>query len=311
MSNFYLQLAERVLRGAIQPLGAQDIIRLANERGLIPIKYRTAKTPDRTVQARIAESIRQLGAKSPFYRYAPGRFGLREKLGDFTYSQTFKREYKAPIRRKQISNEDILCIPRKRLNIDGQNGFFPYEEFFSSIAGNEYLQYLPRKRLEHDSTYKQVVTYIAVVKSHMVLCYERGLYAAVQDELIGRKSIGFGGHVSELDRDLFSIDDLGILSNGRRELWEELALANQAEWDTRKLEITGLINDNSTAEGQKHIAVAMLYSCEEEDDPIKGELEIRNLHWLSSMERPNDLFKFEAWSQIYLEQLCRTRMRAY
>jgi predicted NUDIX family phosphoesterase len=295
-----------MLEIAREPLTARDIINRAIKADLIPEAYRRAKTPHKTIHARLAESIRKEGSRSPFYRFAPGTFGLRANLLHIGYSQFFGKEYKAPIRKKEIWAENILCIPRHSLPMDDEDGFFPVSAFYNFIAGNEDLQYLPRRQAERDFTFKQVVTYIAVIKNDLVLCYQRGAYSAVRDELVGRQSIGFGGHVSEDDRDLFSLDELGIISNARRELREELNLLALRESD-RQLDIIGIINDNSTTEGKKHVAVAMIFVCNDQDDPTKGELEIRNLHWKSLGAMPNDTSSFEIWSKLFLEYLISGR----
>ena len=273
MANFYLELAAKILEIAQLPLTARDIVNRAQKAEMIPAAYRRAKTPHRTVQARLAESIRRDGQRSRFYRFAPGTFGLRSNLLDIGYSQLFGKEYKAPIRRKEISSEQVLCVPRASLRIDSQDGFFSIDAFYDFIAGNEALLYVPRRAAEKDFSLKQIVTYVAVVKGERVLCYERGAYSSAQDELIGRKSIGFGGHVSEEDLDLFSVDELGIVSNARRELGEELNLLSPHEVSDQ-LKIIGIINDNSTVEGNKHVAIAMIFICDDDTDPTKGELEI-------------------------------------
>jgi predicted NUDIX family phosphoesterase len=302
MANFYLELARKILEITREPLTARQIIDRATTADLIPKAYQSAKTPHKTVHARLAESIRKEGRRSPFYRFAPGTFGVRANLLHIGYSQFFGKEYKAPIRKKEISAENILCVPRGSLPIDHKDGFFPLSTFYDVIAGNEDLQYLPRRKVEKDFSFKQIVTYIAVIKNERVLCYRRGAFSAVRDELVGRRSIGFGGHVSEDDHDLFSPDELGIMSNARRELWEELNLQALRE-DDRQLEIIGVINDNSTTEGKKHLAVAMIFACNDQDDPTKGELEIRNLQWESLRTIPNDTSRFEIWSLLFLQYL--------
>jgi predicted NUDIX family phosphoesterase len=302
MANFYLELARKILEITREPLTARQIIERATIADLIPKIYRSAKTPHKTVHARLAESIRKEGHRSPFYRFAPGTFGLRANLLHIGYSQFFGKEYKAPIRKKEISAENILCVPRGSLSIDQKDGFFPLRTFYDVIAGNEDLQYRPRRKVEKDLSFKQIVTYIAVIKNERILCYRRGAFSAVRDELIGRHSVGFGGHVSEDDHDLFSPDELGIISNARRELREELNLQALRE-DDRQLEIIGVINDNSTAEGKKHLAVAMIFVCNDQDDPTKGELEIRNLHWKSLRTITDDASRFEIWSQLFLQYL--------
>jgi hypothetical protein len=168
MANFYLELARKILGIIREPLTARQIIDRAMEADLIPEAYRRAKTPHRTVHARLAESIRKEGQRSPFYRFAPGTFGLRANLLHIGYSQFFGKEYKAPIRKKEISAENILCVPRASLSIDHKDGFFPLSTFFDVIAGNDDLQYMPRRQVEKDFSFKQIVTYIAVIKSERV-----------------------------------------------------------------------------------------------------------------------------------------------
>jgi predicted NUDIX family phosphoesterase len=304
MANFYIELAKKILEIAKQPLSAREMITLAQSAKLIPEKYAKAKTPHKTIQARLAESIRKNGAKSPFYRFARGKFGLRSNLLDLDYHRRFAQEFKAPIRRKEISNETVLCIRRSKLEIDDQNGFFELHSYHEFIERRDDLEYCLRKIAERDTSLKQIVTYVAVIKGKQILCYERGAYSATGKELIGRRSIGFGGHVSADDVDLFSLDRHGILSNAWRELSEELNLTDK-QMLTKGPQIVGLINDNSTQEGQKHIAIAMIVCCDPRHDLTKGELEIKNLHWKSVAVPPNDIEHFEIWSRIFLEYLVR------
>ncbi|NOJ46464.1 HTH domain-containing protein [Bradyrhizobium archetypum] len=301
MANFYLDLAKQILELTKRPLSAREMIDLARKGNLIPQKYASAKTPHKTIHARLAESIRYEGSKSPFYRFARGKFGLKSNLLDMEYRQRYAQEFKAPIRRKEISNETILCIPRTDLSIDGNDGFFATSTY-QGILNDESLKYCPRKTAEKDVTIKQIVTYVAVLKERQVLCYERGSYSASGKEFIGSKSIGFGGHVSSDDFDLFSTDGRGVVSNAWRELREELNLTDK-QIVGRGPTVVGIINDTTTQEGQKHIAVAMVVWCNPADDITKGELEIKNLHWKSIRALPNDLLEFEAWSKTFLRYL--------
>ena len=304
MANFYLELARKILELAQHPMSPREMIDAATKIGLIPQKYLKAKTPHKTIHARLAESIRQQGPRSPFYRFARGKFGLRSNLVNLVYQERFAKEYKAAIRRKEISNEDVLCIRREKLTIDGTNGFFSLDAYRDLVAENADLLYVARKDAEKDFSLKQIVTYVAVVRGDNILCYERGTYSATGQELVGSKSIGFGGHIDVQDVTLFSEDRYGIVSNAWRELSEELNLI-----ENRALEqgpqVVGLINDNTTKEGQKHLAVAMIVRCSTLTDPTKGELEIRNLHWKSISALPNDLADFEVWSRIFFEHIVK------
>jgi predicted NUDIX family phosphoesterase len=95
------------------------------------------------------------------------------------------------------------------LAIDHKDGFFSYDSFREIIAENPDLLYVARKDAEGDFSLKQIVTYVAVLRDRMVLCYERGTYSATGKELVGRKSIGFGGHIDAQDLNLFSTDRYG------------------------------------------------------------------------------------------------------
>jgi predicted NUDIX family phosphoesterase len=302
MANFYLDLATKILEISKQPLSAREMISRARTAGLIPEKYSKAKTPHKTIQARLAESIRRNGSKSPFYRFARGKFALRSNLLDLDYHQRYAKEYKAPIRRKEISNELVLCVRRSSLPIDQQNGFFSTQDYEEIINGREDLEYCERKLAERNTELKQVVTYVAVLRNKQILCYERGVYSSTGKELVGRKSIGFGGHVSADDVNLFSADRHGVVSNAWRELSEELSLTDKHVVESG-LRVVGLINDNTTLEGQKHIAVAMVVQCDPNQDIIKGELEIKNLHWKPLTSLPNDIDHFEVWSRLFFEYL--------
>jgi hypothetical protein len=73
-------VVEDVLRKARVPLSVLQVVTRA--RGRLPT---SAKRPDLVVARDLALSLRQLGDESPFARTAPGRFTLRERVGDDVY----------------------------------------------------------------------------------------------------------------------------------------------------------------------------------------------------------------------------------
>ena len=228
MANFYLELATKILRVAQLPLTSREIIARATDLGLLTEPYNRAATPHRTIHARLAKSIRREGERSAFYRFAPGTFGLRANLFSLEYHRLYGKEYRAPIRKKEIASENILCVPRVHFPLDQQDGFFPTDAFRRLVAENRELVYLPRRLAERNYQFKQIVTYVAIIKEGRILCYERGAYSAVENELVGRKSVGFGGHISQQDHNLFSTDAFGVISNAQRELFEETQISLQA-----------------------------------------------------------------------------------
>ncbi|AFY67142.1 restriction endonuclease [Geitlerinema sp. PCC 7407] len=70
----FADAAFRILQSAGEPLHYQEITRRSLEQGFLQTD---GKTPDATLNARLAVDIKQKGEQSPFVRIRPGVFGLR------------------------------------------------------------------------------------------------------------------------------------------------------------------------------------------------------------------------------------------
>jgi predicted NUDIX family phosphoesterase len=146
---------------------------------------------------------------------------------------------------------------------------------------------------------KQFVSYTLVVRAQTVLCYRRGAFNNAPDSLKGDRSIGFGGHIGEIDFDLFSLDYSGIIRNVSRELYEELFISDIDVVNGvpgENVRMVGLLNLDDTPDARKHVVIVMLYLPTNKFDMRKGELSINELAWLDTSERRNDLSEFELWS---------------
>ncbi|KAB1069639.1 winged helix-turn-helix domain-containing protein [Methylobacterium planeticum] len=75
----YLRAAAEVLRQAGRPLSAPEIVDRALADGLLP-NATTAKTPQKSMQARLSMHILRKGSQSTFVRTSAGRFQLRASL---------------------------------------------------------------------------------------------------------------------------------------------------------------------------------------------------------------------------------------
>jgi predicted NUDIX family phosphoesterase len=123
---------------------------------------------------------------------------------------------------------------------------------------------------------KQFVTYVLVQCGQRLLFFKRSYLSRAAEFLRGSKCIGFGGHVSAADLDILSRGDYGLAACARRELAEELHLpdtpnskrvpASTATIDYRNkatvnlfesasLERLGILNDDSSEVGRRHVAV--------------------------------------------------------
>lgn len=140
------------------------------------------------------------------------------------------------------------------------------------------------------------------------MAFKRGSYNRVEDFLRGSHCIGFGGHVTSTDTNLFTGRDMGVAHSALRELFEELRLpkADQGRLlSGRYLKPVGLLNDDSSPVGRRHFA--FLYRYEVSDDPAwdrpeRGEKSVTQLRWLNAKSETVPLWGFEYWSQLCLRE---------
>jgi hypothetical protein len=107
--------------------------------------------------------------------------------------------------------------------------------------------------------------------------------------------------MTEHDHTLFSHDDLGIRSSALRELAEELSHAISRKILDKELIYRGVINDDSSDVGRRHVAVIFEYRVKDWDAwslPQRGEASINQLEWIDVKQDKIDLNEFEYWSQM-------------
>src|SRR5688572_13131803 len=89
--------------------------------------------------------------------------------------------------------ETILCVARRSLPQRVQaGGFIPADEVESFTPGQAWFG--PRRWLEQDPEFKQLVPYVILAHRGRVAMYRRETPGGEQ-RLHGLRSIGFGGHV--------------------------------------------------------------------------------------------------------------------
>ncbi|HXJ15540.1 MAG TPA: HTH domain-containing protein [Candidatus Limnocylindrales bacterium] len=308
----FLDIAETVLRTSGKPLKPKEIVDLARDGGLFSDKL-AGKTPEQTMKAKVSVDIRQKGAASRFVRTAPNTFFLRELLSDPSQVYDAIRQVPRGLR------ERILAFPSTVLDSVGrfQGIDRTWRPFLGRTLKEGMCQSYPRLAAEQREDLKQLLTYVIVTNGNHVLCFRRGTFNRVEDYLRGSLCIGFGGHVSELDQTLFNIEDYErlILDSTARELSEELMLP---EADRQRLaaggglRILGLLNDDSSATGRKHLAVVLKYEVTnsfEWSSPRRGEKSITQLTWLNVERLGRGLREFEYWSQLCLVEFFRKAVR--
>lgn len=301
MPSEFLIVAEKVFRFVRKPLRPTELVSIAVREGLFSDK-RAGKTPAQTMKSKLSVHIRRFQTESTFIRTGPGRFYLRELI------QEGDEVYEAPPLSKPKSLEEVLVFPG---NILGNGPRFQgiktkWKQLYRTLLKPSTCSYLDRMTAETDDTQKQVLTYVMVTRRGSVLAYKRGSFSRVEDFLRGSHCIGFGGHVTIEDRDLFSFEDMGVRQCAIRELMEELKLPAR---DQRRLQsgeglsIIGALNDDSSTVGQRHFAFLFRYEVSNDpawNKPPRGEKSITQLRWLSRVRGPVPIWDFEYWSQLCL-----------
>ncbi len=303
MSEF-LRVAEVLFNKYREPMSAKQLVDIAIEEKLFSDKL-AGKTPHQTMKSKLSVDILTKGPHSKFVRTRPGRFFLRSLLEDPSKAYTAK-----PIRATPAS-ETVLVFPSKWLDARGrfQGITRVWKRTLSSLLGNSTCTYLGRMEAEQNEDYKQILTYVMVTRGSKILAFRRGTFNRVEDYLRGSTCIGFGGHVSELDRTLYNAaTDQGVTDNARRELFEELNLPMKDRSRVvvgKGLKVVGLLNDDSSSTGRKHFAVVFRYDATNDPAwqiPQRGEKSVTQLRWLSLRGVGEELRNFEYWSQLCLSE---------
>jgi predicted NUDIX family phosphoesterase len=310
----YLWVAETVLRKHKRPLTARALVDYGLEDELFPAAG-LSNTPQKSMQARLSMDILN-NEQSVFIRTGRGRFYLRELLErQDPDAPGALRVYRAARRAPVPSTETVLTIPKRAyegfLNYQGIGNTEPPSPF--AHLSNSDVAYLPRSVAEIDDRFKQVITYTVIQYQSKILTFRRGLYNRAAKFLRGAQCVGFGGHVAEDDRDLFSYDDLGIRQNAAREISEELMLPDgrRPQIEPENLEFLGVLNDDSSDVGVRHMAVVLRYWVDDWTQwksVGRGEASINRIRWLDTLKDSIHLAEFEYWSQLVLRSFFKSSM---
>jgi len=293
MSGQFLRAAFHLLHVEGRPLTAEQIVTQATTKEILRT---TGKTPTNTMRARLSDDIRANGINSLFQRVGPNRFGLRE--WDFA-------EYHARPFLRGIPDEITVCVPGTIQEILGAGGVGFSRDSSALLAYLKYRQnllYMDRQTAETTHKYKQLIAYVWLeTEDELVLCYTRGKYSSAHRTLLlGRRSVGFGGHVLQQDSEsLFGANDGGLEQAAIRETSEELGGLSPTN-----VTVAGVIWDDSSFEGQKHIGVAMKGRLPHSSKiPNRGgELSINQLKLLHKSQLWESYHAMEFWSQLLIRE---------
>lgn len=307
----FLDIAATILRGQNRPMKPRQIVDAAKDEGLFSDKL-SGKTPAQTMKSKLTVDVLRHGVSSRFIRTAPNTFFLRDLAASPLQTYTAARQTPSG------ADEHVLAFPTENLDDVGRfQGITrswrrPLKQLLS--AG---IDQIDRMVAEQSEDHKQLLTYILVTRGTQLLCFRRGTFNRVEDYLRGSLCVGFGGHVSEADRTVYNWHDLKeiVYENAFRELCEELRLPEEDRKRLKEgngLQVLGLLNDDSSSTGRKHLAVLLQYevsSSDRWDRPTKGEKSINQLSWLDLESLDDNLRDFEYWSQLCLAEFFKRAIR--
>lgn len=204
MASEFLEVAKQVFEIKRIPMTPRQIVDYAISQGMFSDK-RAGKTPHQTMKSKLSVHVRRQGEASIFVRTAPGRFFLRELA-------TPDQLYEAIPYQKSMAGEEVLVFNTALMDSSWrfQGIQRTWKKIHDKLFRHGNCTHIPRLTAERIDTHKQLLTYVLVTRGEDVLSFRRGNYNRTEDYLRGSECIGFGGHVSRKDIDLFSASDMGV-----------------------------------------------------------------------------------------------------
>jgi predicted NUDIX family phosphoesterase len=192
-------------------------------------------------------------------------------------------------------DERVLVIPTERFRAAGYfHGLRPAGAAYrAALLDPALFSFRPRYEVETDPSFKQLIPYIVLRCGELLFHYRRGA-GGTETRLRALRSVGIGGHISEVDAaggtDPYQT---GML----RELTEEVRLGS-----AYREACVGFINDDRTPVGSVHLGVVHVFDL---DAPSAraNESALADAGFAPLAELARAAEQFETWSQFVLELL--------
>jgi predicted NUDIX family phosphoesterase len=205
-------------------------------------------------------------------------------------------------------DENVLVFENKLLHEIGhfQGLNADVQPYLSAIftAGNCF--FLPRSAVEQDVRYKQVIPYVILAHGDSVFSYVRGK-SSTEGRLVGLRSIGIGGHISDRDAALpgLALHDEAKVSGlhrlyidaVRREAEEEVSI--DCEYEAHEVAV---LNDDQEEVGRVHFGIVHVFRLQAPRVSKKERL-VSEAGFMSAAELAQSVAEFEGWSQICIRAI--------
>ncbi len=196
-------------------------------------------------------------------------------------------------------DEQVLVVERAVLERAGVfHGLtFHVDRYLPQLFAPGVPRFMARPQAENDPRFKQLIPYVILGCDGKYLSYVRGQRAG-EGRLIGRRSIGIGGHINPID-DMPLFGDLSeaYATAVQREVAEEIEVKSP---HTER--VVALLNDDSTEVGRVHLGIVHFWSLER-PEVTKREQMITQLSFLTIPELQAARESLESWSQFCLDSL--------
>ena len=204
-----------------------------------------------------------------------------------------------------MSKEDelVLGVPADVFTKLGEfTGYIDYEASQDpTVAACRDLEFRRRGDCETDPGFKQLIPYVLVCtkgegKTPFLLSYSRSPVSG-EVRLMGKRSVGIGGHVNPAD-DAADGDLKELFLRGAvREVEEELGLQSL---DPTRLHRLGLLYDPTNEVGHVHVGIVfLLILADGETVTPEAAMHETTFRTLTSL-RNEDQGLFERWSQLVI-----------
>jgi len=196
--------------------------------------------------------------------------------------------------------EKVLVVERKVVEQAGmfQGLTFEVERYLPHLLAPGVPRFMVRSEAETNPDFKQLIPYVIMSCDGKILSYVRGQRAG-ETRLIGRRSIGIGGHINPTDEmPLFDSDFFdAYLAAVEREVAEEVTI--ECGHHDR---VVALLNDDSTEVGKVHLGIVHHWRL---DAPIvnKREQMITQMTFMTPEELHAVRESLETWSRYCLDGL--------
>ena len=191
--------------------------------------------------------------------------------------------------------EEVLVVDRGLVERIGlfQGLTLDTDRYLAELLNPRNYRFVPRHKAELDESLKQLIPYFLICHGERIWCYVRGKKSG-EGRLVSKASIGIGGHINNLDENLFE----DVYSRAAvRELEEEVVLPKGY---THK--VVGLLNDDLTPVGRVHLGVIHVLRVASPDVKKREDVITESgFKTLAELRGMND--RLETWSQICLEQI--------